>query len=240
MSSMMSTNVFYELPNNMNMVEGQYDVVAGRWPEKYNDIVLVLTPNGNVSDFMLYSMGLRDHAELDDMVRAFANEEEVDAPSDTLSFTYDDLMNVEFKLVNATGFYQYDDEYGVWKDKSGDSDYMKGLVDGGDTLKIAGVVEPKEDARITSLKVGLYYPTSLVNHLIDQANDTQIVKDQIANPSKNVITGKSFAEEEDEAKDGNQLDMSSLFTIDGEKLQSAFTFDESALTSGLEGAHLFQ
>ena len=238
MSSMMSTNIFYELPNNMNMVESQYDVVAGHWPESYNDIVLVLTPNGNVSDFMLYSMGLRDHTELDDMVCAFANEEEVDAPSDTLSFTYDDLMNVEFKLVNATGFYQYDDEYGVWKDKSGDSDYMKGLVDGGDTLKIAGVVKPKEDARITSLKVGLYYPTSLVNHLIDQANDTQIVKDQIANPSKNVITGKSFAEEEDEAKDGNQLDMSSLFTIDGEKLQSAFTFDESALTSGLEGADL--
>lgn len=105
-------------------------------------------------------------------------------------------------------------------------------------MKIAGVVKPKEDARITSLKVGLYYPTSLVNHLIDQANDTQIVKDQIANPSKNVITGKSFAEEEDEAKDGNQLDMSSLFTIDGEKLQSAFTFDESALTSGLEEAGL--
>ena len=124
MSSMMSTNIFYELPNNMNMVESQYDVVAGHWPESYNDIVLVLTPNGNVSDFMLYSMGLRDHTELDDMVCAFANEEEVDAPSDTLSFTYDDLMNVEFKLVNATGFYQYDDEYGVWKDKSGDSDYM--------------------------------------------------------------------------------------------------------------------
>ena len=79
MSSMMSTNIFYELPNNMNMVESQYDVVAGHWPESYNDIVLVLTPNGNVSDFMLYSMGLRDHTELDDMVCAFANEEEVDA-----------------------------------------------------------------------------------------------------------------------------------------------------------------
>ena len=238
MSSMMSTDIFYELPNNMNMVEGQYDVVAGHWPENYNEIVLVLTSNGNVSDFMLYSMGLRDHSELDSMVRAFANEEEVDAPSDSLSFSYDDLMNVEFKLVNATNFYQYDDEYGVWKDKSGDSDYVKDLVANGDTLKIAGVVKPKPDTQIASLKVGLYYPTSLVNHLIDQASDTQIVKDQIASPSKNVITGKSFAEEESEAKEGNKLDMSSLFTIDGEKLQSAFTFDESALTAGLQGADL--
>ena len=238
MSSMMSTNIFYELPNNMNMVEGQYDVVAGHWPENYNDVVLVLTPNGNVSDFMLYSMGLRDHAELDDMVRAFANEEEVNAPTDDMSFDYDDLMGVEFKLVNATNFYQYDDEYGVWKDKSGDSDYMKSLVDNGETIKIAGIVKPKEDAQITSLQVGLYYPTSLVSHLIDQANDTQIVKDQIANPSKNVITGKSFAEEENEAKEGNGFDMSSLFTIDGEKLQSAFTFDESALTAGLQGSDL--
>ncbi len=238
MSSMMSTNIFYELPDNMGMVEGQYDVMAGHWPENYNEVVLVLTSNGNVSDFMLYSMGLRDHAELDNMVRAFANEEEVTAPSDSLSFSYDDLMNVEFKLVNAADFYQHDDEYGVWKDKSGDDSYMKDLVNNGETLKIAGVVKPKADAKITSLQTGLYYPTSLVNHLIDQADGKQIVQEQKASPAKNVITGKSFADEENEQKNGNGFDMSSLFTIDGQKLQNAFTFDESALTAGLQGADL--
>ena len=238
MSSMMSTNIFYELPNNMGMVEGQYDVMAGHWPENYNEVVLVLTSNGNVSDFMLYSMGLRDHAELDNMVRAFANEEEVTAPSDSLSFSYDDLMNVEFKLVNAADFYQHDDEYGVWKDKSGDDGYMKDLVNNGETLIIAGVVKPKADAKITSLQTGLYYPTSLVNHLIDQAGGKQIVQEQKASPAKNVITGKSFADEENEQKSGNGFDMSSLFTIDGQKLQNAFTFDESALTAGLQGADL--
>ena len=238
MSSMMSTNIFYKLPDNMGMVEGQYDVMAGHWPENYNEVVLVLTPGGSVSDFMLYSMGLRNHAELESMVRAFANEEAVNVPSDSLSFSYDDLMGVTFKLVNAADFYQRDDEYGVWKDKSGDDAYMRNLVDNGETLKIAGVVKPKEGAKITSLQTGLYYPSSLVNHLIDQAGNTQIVQDQKANPATNVITGKSFADEESDQKNGNAFDMSSLFTIDGQKLQNAFTFDQSALTAGLQGADL--
>ena len=238
MSSMMSTNIFYKLPANMSQVDNQYDVVAGHWPENYNEVVAVLTPNGNVSDFMLYSMGLRDHKELEEMVREFANEEEVQVPDSTLDLDYNDLMNVEFKLVNGADFYQYDSDYQVWKDKSGDADYMKSLVDNGETLKVCGVVKPKEGEKITSLSTGLYYSNDLVNHLIDEAGDKQIVKDQQANPTTNVITGKSFAEEEDEAKDGNGFDMSSLFTIDGEKLQSAFTFDESALAAGLSNADL--
>ena len=238
MSSMMSTNIFYKLPANMNQIDNQYDVVAGHWPEKYDEVVAVLTPNGNVSDFMLYSMGLRDHKELEEMVREFANEEEVQVPDSTLDLDYDDLMNVEFKLVNSADFYQYDSDYQVWKDKSGDADYMKSLVDNGETLKVCGVVKPKESEKIASLSTGLYYSNDLINHLIDEASDKQIVKDQMKSPSTNVITGKSFAEEEDEAKDGNGFDMSSLFTIDGEKLQSAFTFDESALAAGLSSADL--
>ena len=238
MSSMMSTNIFYKLPANMNQIDNQYDVVAGHWPEKYDEVVAVLTPNGNVSDFMLYSMGLRDHKELEEMVREFANEEEVQVPDSTLDLDYDDLTNVEFKLVNSADFYQYDSDYQVWKDKSGDADYMKSLVDHGETLKVCGVVKPKEDEKITSLSTGLYYSNDLINHLIDEASDKQIVKDQQADPVTNVITGKSFAEEEDEAKDGNGFDMSSLFTIDGEKLQSAFTFDENALATGLSNADL--
>ena len=238
MSSMMSTNIFYKLPANMSQVDNQYDVVAGHWPENYDEVVAVLTPNGNVSDFMLYSMGLRDHKELEEMVREFANEEEVQVPDNTLDLDYDDLMNVEFKLVNGADFYQYDSDYQVWKDKSGDADYMKSLVDHGETLKVCGVVKPKEGEKITSLSTGLYYSNDLINHLIDEASDKQIVKDQQADPATNVITGKSFAEEEDEAKDGNGFDMSSLFTIDSEKLQGAFTFDESALAAGLSNADL--
>ena len=227
MSSMMSTNIFYEMPSDPDLYEDQYDVVAGKWPTDYNEVLVVLTPNGNVSDFMLYSMGLRDRSELTDMVREFSNEEEVTAPSDSMSLDYDDLLGVTFKLVNATNFYQYDSEYGVWKDKTGDTDYMRDAVNSGDDVHVVGIVKPKPETKVSPLKVGLYYTPAMVNHLIDQAADTQIVQDQLADPSTNVLTGKSFTEEEDEAK--SSFDMSSLFSIDGNKLQAAFKVNPDAL-----------
>ena len=197
MSSMMSTDIFYEMPSDPDLYQDQYDVVAGTWPQNYNDIVLVLTPNGKVSDFMLYTMGLRDHSELDDMVRAFANEEEVTAPDDYMTLTYDQLMDVTFKLVAATDYYQYDSDYHVWKSKSDDADYMRDLVNSGEDVHICGIVKAKAGAKITSLQTGFYYTSDMVSHIIDKAADSQIVKDQLADSATNVFTGKSFVEEAD-------------------------------------------
>ena len=227
MSSMMSTNVFYEMPSDPDLYQDQYDVVAGTWPQSYNDIVLVLTANGKVSDFMLYTMGLRDHSELDDMVRAFANEEEVNAPDDYMTLTYDQLMGVTFKLVEATDYYQYDSDYHVWKNKSDDADYMRDLVNSAEDVHISGIVKPKAGAKITSLQTGFYYTSDMVHPIIDDAADSQIVQDQLADSATNVFTGKSFVEEAD-AEDSS-FDMSSLFTIDGNKLQTAFQIDPDAL-----------
>ena len=236
MSTMMSTNVFYEMPSDPNLYQDQYDVVAGTWPQSYNDIVLVLTPNGKVSDFMLYTMGLRDHSELDDMVRAFANEEEVNAPDDYMTLTYDQLMGVTFKLVAATDYYRYDSDYHVWKNKSDDADYMRDLVNSGEDVHICGIVKPKAGAKITSLQTGFYYTSDMVSHIIDEAADSQIVKDQLANSATNVFTGKSFVEEAD-AEDSS-FDMSSLFTIDGNKLQAAFQIDPDALSVDMSSVDL--
>ena len=236
MSSMMSTNVFYEMPSDPDLYQDQYDVVAGTWPQRYNDIVLVLTPNGKVSDFMLYTMGLRDHSELDDMVRAFANEEEVNAPDDYMTLTYDQLMGVTFKLVAATDYYQYDSDYHVWKNKSDDADYMRDLVNSGEDVHICGIVKPKAGAKITSLQTGFYYTSDMVSHIIDEATDSQIVKDQLADSATNVFTGKSFVEEAD-AEDSS-FDMSSLFTIDGNKLQAAFQIDPDALSADMSSLDL--
>ena len=236
MSSMMSTNVFYEMPSDPDLYQDQYDVVAGTWPQRYNDIVLVLTPNGKVSDFMLYTMGLRDHSELDDMVRAFANEEEVNAPDDYMTLTYDQLMGVTFKLVAATDYYQYDSDYHVWKNKSDDADYMRDLVNSGEDVHICGIVKPKAGAKITSLQTGFYYTSDMVSHIIDEATDSQIVKDQLADSATNVFTGKSFVEEAD-AEDSS-FDMSSLFTIDGNKLQAAFQIDPDALSVDMSSLDL--
>ena len=236
MSSMMSTNVFYEMPSDPDLYQDQYDVVAGTWPQRYNDIVLVLTPNGKVSDFMLYTMGLRDHSELDDMVRAFANEEEVNAPDDYMTLTYDQLMGVTFKLVAATDYYQYDSDYHVWKNKSDDADYMRDLVNSGEDVHICGIVKPKAGAKITSLQTGFYYTSDMVSHIIDEAADSQIVKDQLADSATNVFTGKSFVEEAD--AEGSNFDMSSLFTIDGNKLQAAFQIDPDALSVDMSSLDL--
>ena len=236
MSSMMSTNVFYEMPSDPDLYQDQYDVVAGTWPQRYNDIVLVLTPNGKVSDFMLYTMGLRDHSELDDMVRAFANEEEVNAPDDYMTLTYDQLMGVTFKLVAATDYYQYDSDYHVWKNKSDDADYMRDLVNSGEDVHICGIVKPKAGAKITSLQTGFYYTSDMVSRIIDEAADSQIVKDQLADSATNVFTGKSFVEEAD-AEDSS-FDMSSLFTIDGNKLQAAFQIDPDALSVDMSSLDL--
>ena len=236
MSSMMSTNVFYEMPSDPDLYQDQYDVVAGTWPQSYSDVVLVLTPNGKVSDFMLYTMGLRDHSELDDMVRAFANEEEVNAPDDYMTLTYDQLMGVTFKLVAATDYYQYDPDYHVWKNKSDDTDYMRDLVNSGEDVHICGIVKPKAGAKITSLQTGFYYTSDMVSHIIDEAANSQIVKDQLADSATNVFTGKSFVEEAD-AEDSS-FDMSSLFTIDGNKLQAAFQIDPDALSVDMSSLDL--
>ena len=236
MSSMMSTNDFYEMPSDPDLSQDQYDVVAGTWPQSYSDVVLVLTPNGKVSDFLLYTMGLRDHSELDDMVRAFANEEEVNAPDDYMTLTYDQLMGVTFKLVAATDYYQYDSDYHVWKNKSDDADYMRDLVNSGEDVHICGIVKPKAGAKITSLQTGFYYTSDMVSHIIDEAADSQIVKDQLADSATNVFTGKSFVEEAD-AEDSS-FDMSSLFTIDGNKLQAAFQIDPDALSVDMSSLDL--
>ena len=136
MSSMMNTNVFYEMPENTQLCEGQYDVKAGRWPEKYNECVLVLTPGGSVSDFMLYTMGLRDPLELDEMIQQFVDNGEVDVPENTDTYTYDDIIGITFRLVNSADCYQYDSQYSVWTDKTGDEQYMKNLVENGEELTI--------------------------------------------------------------------------------------------------------
>lgn len=235
MSMSMSTDTFYEMPSDPGLYEYQYDVKAGRWPENHNEVVLVLTGNGGISDFMLYTLGLRDSSELDDMVKKFAAEEEVTAPTDMEEPSYEDILNVSFKLVNATDYYQHDDEYGVWKDKTDDTDYMRNLVSSGEDIHVVGVVQPRDDATATMLSSGINYPSSLTTYVIDQAADSTIVKDQIANPNTDVFTDKSF---DDENNDESGFDMESLFTIDGDAIQAAFKFDEGALTSGLSGLSL--
>lgn len=229
MSASMSTNVFYEMPSDAHLYEDQYDIKAGRWPENYNECILVLTANGGISDFMLYTLGLRDSVELDSMVDEFAAEEEVEVPDDISDPSYEEILDVTFKLVNASDYYEYDSSYDVWRDKTDNESYMRNLINNGETISIVGIVQPKEDSTASMLSSGINYPASLTDYIIEQASQSQIVKDQLADSSVDVFTGSPFGEEDS----SGSFDMNSLFTIDGNAISSAFKIDQSALTAGL-------
>lgn len=223
MSSMMSTDVFKSMPKNTNLFSGQYDMKAGHWPKKYNECVVVLTSSGKISDMMAYTLGLRDSSELDQMVQQFANEEDVDVTLKEDDYSYQDILNKTFKLVKSADYYEYDEQYHVYKDKSNDQTYMNQLVQNGEDLKIVGIVQPKDDQTATMLSTGIYYPSSLVQHIIEKSSTTQIVQDQLKNKNVNIFTGNAFEEK------NSQFDLSSLFTIDQNKMQSALKFNTQAL-----------
>lgn len=228
MSSMMSTNVFFQMPGKDSLYKDQYDVKAGRWPKKYNECVLVLTGNGNISDFMLYTLGLRDYDELDKMIEEFSKEETVKVPNDiSSSYSYDDILNTKFKIVNPSDCYQYDKQYNVYRDKTDDTNYMKKVLDKSEDLTIVGIVQPSEDATATMMSSGIYYPASLTDHVIEEAQSSEIVKKQLDQPDVDVFTGKKFDD-----KKSSQLDMNSLFTVDTDKLKQAFSIDQSKLGAG--------
>lgn len=225
MSSMMSTNVFYEMPEDADLYEDQYNVMAGRWPQNYNECVLVLSSSGSISDFMPYVLGFRDFSELDDMVEAFVNEENVETPDENDTYAYEDFIGITFKLVNAADYYIYDDRYNVWTDKTDDEDYMRQLVSSGEDLTIVGVVQPESGTTAAMLSTGICYPASLTKHVMEEAAKSQIVQEQLADPSINVFTGNTFGEENSE----NNFSLDSLFTINEDAVEDAFSFDESAL-----------
>ena len=226
MSSMMSTDVFYFLSSNSALYEGQYEIKAGRWPEKYNECVVVLTSSGSISDFLLYTLGLRDSIELDDMIQEFMNGENVDTPENIGTYTYEDILNVTFKLVNSPDYYEYDEQYEIWKDKTENKEYMKNLVAEGEDIKIVGIVQPAEDAKGLLLSTGIYYPESLTRHVIEKAGESEIVKAQLGKRNVNVFTNEAFGEE-----GASEFDSESLFTVDTSALENAFGFDTDALSS---------
>ena len=231
MSSMMNTSVFYQLPESDELYNSQYEVKAGRWPEKYNECVAVLGADGTITDYALYALGLRDSAELDKMIQQFAQNQNVDVPTDFKTYRYSDFIGIQFKLVNAADRYLRDDDHNAWVDKSDDKDFMKSLVASGETLTVVGVVQPKEDASASMLSSGIAYPAALTQHVIAAAADSQMVKDQLASPAINVMNGEPFGTE-----DASAFDMSSLFRIDTDMLKSAFQFDTSKLNFDLSGA----
>ncbi len=229
-----STNTFYELIDDTDLFKEQYDIKSGKWPEKYNECLLVLTPSGKMTDLMMYQLGFRDSKDLDDMMKQFMNNEDVDVPTDEVDVTYDQIMDKNMKLIPNTDYYKHDTNYNVWEDMSGNEKYMKKKIKAGEDLKIVGIVQPTGDASNNALQTGIYYTSDLTKHLMDEASESEIVKDQLKHPKVNVFTGKTFKEEAEDKESGSGMDLASLISIDQTKIQSAFSMDASKLNIDFE------
>ena len=216
---------FHALPENEALYKDQYDVKAGHWPENDHECVVILTQNGQLYDMTLYSLGLKSGEELDKILEAVKEDQSVEINEEPGSYDYNDFLGITLKLVNASDYYVYDDEFSVWKDKSDNQQYVKDLIKNGEDLKVVGVVQPKEGQDFTMLTAGVGYPASLLDHVIDKAAQSDIVKDQLKDKKTNVFNGKSFDDPDDEGC----LNMEDLFKIDEEAFKDAFKIDTSRM-----------
>ena len=217
MAAYMSSDVFYEMMDNRELLDTQYQVMEGRWPESYNEMVAVLSNPNQISDYMAYTLGLKDQKLLDDMITKVMGGETYEDVEASLEWTYEDILNLEFKLVPVSSLYRYNEEYQVWEDMSGDQTYMKEAIAAGEDLRIVGIVCPREGVSATALSDGVAYTSALTRRVIDAAENSQIVKSQLENRDINVFTGKGFDEETEMG-----LDLQNMISVDANAIKSAF------------------
>lgn len=198
-SSMSSYDAFRELLST-DMLKTEYEVLAGRLPEAYNEVVVLVTDRNELSDVMLYTLGLRDQGELKGMMSSVMAGESFDLDTGDLSFSYDDLMGMEFSMLTAPEFYQKNDD-GTWTDMRSDSEFMERAAENGLKLKVVGILKPDADSLISSTNSGgIGYTHALTEYMIDKTNSSELVKAQKENPDVDVFTGIEFpkADEEEE------------------------------------------
>ena len=228
-----SSGSFQQMLGNQELLESQYDVVDGRWPESFDECVLVLSSSGKITDYTLYGIGAFDPDVLDDSMEAFTTGVDYELPENDEEFTYDDALSLTYKVVPSAALYQKSESGNTWTDMSSDASYMKATVDEGITLKVVGVIRPNDTTNAASLSEGIAYTPELSEKLMEQAQDYEIVQQQLDNPDVDVFTGKTFEELRAGSTD---LNLEDLFTIDTSKIESAFSFDASAL--GIDASSL--
>ena len=232
-TGMGATTSFNEMIDNRELLDEQYDVVAGRWAESADECVLVLSSSGKISDYTLYSIGVLDPAELDNLVDSTMNASgEIEVPETEIDFTYEDALNTSFKVLSPSDSYRKNEETGGWTNMADDADFMREKVEGGLDLKIVGVVQPDPAAKSAALTQGIAYTHDLSIALMDRAASSEIVKQQLGSPDIDVFTGKSFDTLQEEAKEG--VDLANLFTVDQAAIANAFKFDQSKIGAGLD------
>ena len=231
-SSMTNQSVFTEMAEEPSLYEDQYDVKAGRWPESYNEAVLVLNSDGSISDYALYILGIEDDSVMMRFLQEYAKNKNTQAPTGYGTYPYDTFVGLKYKIVTNSDYYVYDEERQIWRNRSDDEAYVEQLVENSPDLTIVGVVQPRADASSTILPIGVAYTHALTYYAIDHAAESEVVKQQLADPEVNVLTGERFDADQRET----DLDIFSLFSVDTDMLKDAFQFDASKLQFDLSGA----
>lgn len=200
--AMTQTDVWNEMLDNQNLLQSQYDVLAGKWPTKYNEVVLIVDENNEISDYTLYSLGIKDIKELNESIEKIKNKEKVEA-GESESYSYDDLLNYKFKILLNTDYYK--ESGNAWQDMSNDDEYMKNVVDNAEEITIVGIIKPNEE-NVSSSGAGMIgYTKELKEYVINKINETEIVKEQKENPNINVFTGIEFPKNQNSSFDYSQL-----------------------------------
>ncbi|SEL09029.1 ABC transporter ATP-binding protein/permease [Ruminococcus albus] len=196
-----SMDVWSEMLENDDLINAQYDVVAGRMPENYQEVVLIIDKHNEINDYILYSLGLLDPSEINGIVRRAVMGEDVKLKNEQHSYTYDELLDLDFMVVPSTDLYRKKD--GIWEDMKEDEAYMTDVVNNGLKVSVVGIIRPNEDATATSLNGGIAYKHELMEYLVNEVKNSEIVKDQQASPDIDVFTGLKFKPENPEPEDEN-------------------------------------
>lgn len=189
-AGMQNTSVWSRLFDNRQMLDEQYDLIAGSWADNYNEVMLVVDENNEIDDYTLYSLGFKDPAEVKKIFKNVMAGNSYE--TEETQYTYDEVLDKKFKLVLPTDLYRYNDTLRIWEDASHDDEYMTTVVNNAEEVKIAGIIRKNPDAASVSVSSGVAYTKDLMPHIIEKVNETQIVKQQLADPEKDVFTGMSF------------------------------------------------
>ncbi len=216
---MMSTMAIWrELISNEQVLDSRYEVLAGHMPEEYNQVVLVVNGYNQVTDYTLYSLGILDSDELTEAVKKTANGEEVDEINTVKSIDFDDLLGLKFKLITNPDYYEKQD--GIWVDKSRDGDFMTERVQSAEEVEIVGIIRATDSTTAAAEIGSIGYKAELMTHLIDKVNDSEIVKEQKADPDTDVFSGLPFADTENDEAETSSPEVSEAPAVTMEDLQA--------------------
>ena len=229
-SSMSNTDVWQEMLDNEELLHLQYDVLAGTWPQAYNEVVLIVNENNEISDYTLYTLGLKDQKELEEDWKAIENGEQIEEHEQT-SYTYDELLNLSFKLILNSDYYQKENE--MWIDKSGDEEYMKEKIANAESLKVVGIIKQNDQSVAAGMSSGIGYLKDLKEYVINKSNESEIVKEQKENPNINVFTGLEFRDDDEQFNYNNlsneqKMAMAQLSTEQIAEMMEAYTENVNA------------